>query len=1397
LISLLLILFSILTPFAAKSQLVGGAVVKANVGVDADVYANRLQFGPAGTTAAGTDDWFKNALRWPGAGLNIINMDDSAANKAAILANNNHSFEERMSVPFNTIVNGRVWLDAVYGRDNNATGNNIDASTFAGQSNKNGDNPTTWALGPGGTPQKNDIVDVWGHLRRNGTTAADSVWGFGGATTMSADGNSHNDFEFFRAPFSYTGTGFTATGPNEGHTAWRFDNTGNILVPGDVLVAIDFENGGTVPKASVRVWIAKTTFDSLMIFNTLANRPFRLTGTFDQGNGATLFGYAGIDTKTPATGPSVYAVVNTTANTPAAPWGSLEGGADYQDDIQTLQFSEFAINLTAFGLDRRNDNQAPCDNILGTLLVKTRSSSSFTAELKDFAGPYQFGNFTEVDVTANSSNNLSCANPTTTLSATNVIPAGATITWYGPSPDAGVSLGPVIPGNSPIVGAAGIYTVRASTQLANCFAEDKVTVTGTVVPNTAEAGGPDVVCQSATPSAITLTGASVGGSSTTGAWSIISGGGTLSNINQTASPQTVTYTPAPNFTGTVTLRLTSNAVGSCVPATDDRIITVNPAATANAGSDVTRCANSPAVVLAGSVGGGASSGTWSGGSGSFNPNNTTLNATYTPSAAEITAGTVTLTLTTNDPAGPCGPVNDQVTITINPVATANAGQDVTVCANNAAVVLAGTVGGGATSGTWSGGTGTFNPNNTTLNATYTPSPAEITAGTVTLTLTTNDPAGPCNAATDQMTITINPVATANAGQDVTRCANSPAVVLAGSVGGGASSGTWSGGTGTFNPNNTTLTATYTPSPAEITAGTVTLTLTTNDPAGPCNAATDQMTITINPVATANAGADRTVCASSPAVVLAGSVGGGASSGTWSGGTGTFNPNNTTLTATYTPSAAEITAGTVTLTLTTNDPAGPCNAATDQMTITYNRVTPGSVGADQTFCFSDPRTGPVPFTSVTAGTASGVLSYQWLSSTTGCNGPWTAIPNSNTAGFNQFVIPFTQNVYYKRVATSTLLGSVCRDTSNCVAILSGPCGGPFPPMCSYTQGYFGNRNGNSCDGDTTYGSPVQLIQYLLGVTTNPVALNPLTVGRPGHSVTIPASLAGATRLNSILPGGGAADSLRVGDCIITNACINGYLSGQGRIKNNLLSQTIVLSLNARMNSGILAGWGLDYGYLVTRDQRGCGTDATAIECVDDSSTIESEWMNTAVIDYLTDFGTVSADVSDLLDLANDLLGRARIPGTIGANGNIVPSYSAVLDVVDAINNAFDGCRIPLGYFECEKNCANFFLPCPVIVAKSALPVAVAENKISEPSLSVNAYPNPFADVLNLRIVSPVSGVANIEVYNSTGVRILATTRYVSANAPAFVTYKAPLSAGSLHYKVIVGSYKSNGIAVKVK
>src|SRR6185436_20410621 len=133
--------------------------------------------------------------------------------------------------------------------------------------------------------------------------------------------------------------------------------------------------------------------------------------------------------------------------------------------------------------------------------------------------------------------------------------------------------------------------------------------------------------------------------------------------------------------------------------------TITPAPTANAGTDQTVCANNANVSLSGSVVV-ASGGAWTtSGTGTFSPNNTDLNATYIPSAADKAAGTRTLTLTTTC-NGNCVAVNDAMVVTITTAPTVNAGSDQIVCANNANVTLSGSVT-IASGGSWaSSGSGT-------------------------------------------------------------------------------------------------------------------------------------------------------------------------------------------------------------------------------------------------------------------------------------------------------------------------------------------------------------------------------------------------------------------------------------------------------------------------------------------------------------------------------------------------------------------------------------------------------------------------------------------------------------------------------------------------------------------
>jgi gliding motility-associated-like protein len=104
----------------------------------------------------------------------------------------------------------------------------------------------------------------------------------------------------------------------------------------------------------------------------------------------------------------------------------------------------------------------------------------------------------------------------------------------------------------------------------------------------------------------------------------------------------------------------------------------------------------------------------------------------------------------------------------------------------------------------------------------------------------------------------------------------------------------------------------------------------------CPAEFESVPVIVSNVPIVSAGADQSICASSPETFLNASFQ-YATGITWSGGNGTFNPNNTSIYASYTPTPAELAAGSVTLTITTNGSGGGCTAATDNITITYPPV----------------------------------------------------------------------------------------------------------------------------------------------------------------------------------------------------------------------------------------------------------------------------------------------------------------------------------------------------------------------------------------------------------------------------------------------------------------------------
>lgn len=125
-------------------------------------------------------------------------------------------------------------------------------------------------------------------------------------------------------------------------------------------------------------------------------------------------------------------------------------------------------------------------------------------------------------------------------------------------------------------------------------------------------------------------------------------------------------TSSNKYVGVGTYRVTMTDSVGCVVARDTVVVTgFSMPFVANAGNDTSICASVTSVNLNGSIQV-ASGGIWSGGTGTYNPNNTTLNTVYTPSATEKSAGFANLVLTSTDNSG-CTAVRDTVQITINPL----------------------------------------------------------------------------------------------------------------------------------------------------------------------------------------------------------------------------------------------------------------------------------------------------------------------------------------------------------------------------------------------------------------------------------------------------------------------------------------------------------------------------------------------------------------------------------------------------------------------------------------------------------------------------------------------------------------------------------------------------------
>ena len=236
---------------------------------------------------------------------------------------------------------GKTLLEATWVVDDIWAGNLKDVSTFT-EGAKNPDNlgpgQMLWMTTEGSGPRKNDLTNTFFHTRMD---ESNNLWFVFGAETRAANGDSHLDWEFNQAGLSYD--------PDDGTVIGNGPVGGRTI--GDLLVVANYENGGGAESLELFVWN-------------------------EDAPGSTTGHWEAIPLTDDGT---TYLVVNTTEIPALCGTSSFQPGGGPSASSIPLQFAEGAINLTAFNL-------APADPCLAdaTIMVKTRTSPSFTSALADF-----------------------------------------------------------------------------------------------------------------------------------------------------------------------------------------------------------------------------------------------------------------------------------------------------------------------------------------------------------------------------------------------------------------------------------------------------------------------------------------------------------------------------------------------------------------------------------------------------------------------------------------------------------------------------------------------------------------------------------------------------------------------------------------------------------------------------------------------------------------------------------------------------------------------------------------------------------------------------------------------------------------------------------------------------
>ena len=476
----------------------------------------------------------------------------------------------------------------------------------------------------------------------------------------------------------------------------------------------------------------------------------------------------------------------------------------------------------------------------------------------------------------------------------------------------------------------------------------------------------------------------------------------------------------------------------------------------------------------------------------------------------------------------------------------------------------------------------------------------------------------------------------------------------------------------------------------------------------------QATVTVNALPTVTAD-DASVCAGSPVTLSASPSG-----GSWTKLTGSGSLSGASFTA-------GSSAGTATFRYTYTDNNTCVN--TDDATVTINALPTVSVNS--------PVVCKDNTTLLTANASGGSSSYNYT---------WNTNPVQTTKAIT--------------VSTAGTYSVTVTDGNGCVAIGTGTVTTyDCKVFCTYTQGYYGNVGGKSCNGIGPDGNAAGVLYssttermirafenyFNTNISNNLTATSTITFGSSSTTRKFDLTYIDITsgKIYTLLPGGGTPAALNEGPW---NSGIFGNgkksttspLDSRGKIRNNLLSQTIVLWFNIQTSPG-LGDWIMPASFKTVKPA--CGT--TAIDGLTPDT-------------YNVPSGLAGLTINQLLEQANKALGAQTA----------LTSLSNIHTTVDMINRAFDECRYLVSS---EAALTRVPILNPVEVVNANSPINVNSN------VQLVTFPNPYIDQVTFNVTVKNAGKGSLVIYNMLGQKV--TNLFegnMQANSTQTIRYNVPFA-----------------------